>query len=68
MLTRFLVSCCVADALSVNVRVVGAPPGRFKADEWVRVSGKFYPLGRDVIVDSSDVVPVERPKRPYLSP
>jgi len=68
MLTRFLVSCCVADALSVNVRVVGAPPGRFKADEWVRVSGKFYPLGRDVIVDSSDIVPVERPKRPYLSP
>ena len=68
MLTRFLVSCCVADALSVNVRVVGAPPGRFKADEWVRVSGRFYPLGRDVIVDSSDIVKVERPKRPYLSP
>jgi len=68
MLTRFLVSCCVADALSVNVRVVGAPPGRFKADEWVRVSGRFYPLGRDVIVDSSDIVNVERPKRPYLSP
>jgi len=68
MLTRFLVSCCVADALSVNVRVVGAPPGQFKADEWVRVSGRFYPLGRDVIVDSSDIVNVERPKRPYLSP
>ncbi|MGH2752524.1 MAG: TIGR03943 family putative permease subunit [Actinomycetota bacterium] len=68
MLTRFLVSCCVADALSVNVRVVGAPPGRFKADEWVRVSGNFYPLGRDVIVDSTDIEKVERPKRPYLSP
>lgn len=67
VLTRFLVSCCVADALSVNVRVVDAPPGRFKADEWVRVSGKFYPLGRDVIVDSSDIAVVERPKRPYLS-
>lgn len=68
LLTRFLVSCCVADAPSVNVRVVGAPPGRFKADDWVRVSGKFYPLGRDVIVDASDIVAVERPKRPYLSP
>jgi uncharacterized repeat protein (TIGR03943 family) len=67
VLTRFLVSCCVADALSVNVRVVGAPPGEFKADEWVRVSGKFYPLGSDVIVDSTDIVRVERPKRPYLS-
>ncbi len=67
VLTRFMVSCCVADALSVNVRVVGAPPGRFEADEWVRVSGNFYPLGRDVIVDSTDIVVVERPKRPYLS-
>ena len=67
ILTRFLVSCCVADALSVNVRVVGAPPGEFKADEWVRVSGKFYPLGRDVIVDSTDIVRFERPKHPYLS-
>jgi hypothetical protein len=25
-------------------------------------------LGRDVIVDASDIVVVERPKRPYLSP
>ncbi|MGH2738157.1 MAG: hypothetical protein ACRDHH_05020 [Actinomycetota bacterium] len=30
VLTRFIVSCCVADALSVQVRVVGAPPGRFE--------------------------------------
>lgn len=67
VLNRFLVSCCVADALSVSVRVVGAPPGKFRADQWVRVSGRFYPLGRDVIVDSSDIVVVERPKRPYLS-
>jgi uncharacterized repeat protein (TIGR03943 family) len=68
VLTRFLVSCCVADALSVNVRVVGAPPGRFKTDEWVRVTGRIYPLGRDVIVDSTDIVAVKRPEHPYLSP
>jgi uncharacterized repeat protein (TIGR03943 family) len=68
VLTRFLVSCCVADALSVNVRVVGVPPGRFKSDEWVRVTGTIYPLGRDVIVDSTEIVRVGRPARPYLSP
>ncbi|MGH2699345.1 MAG: TIGR03943 family putative permease subunit [Actinomycetota bacterium] len=68
VLARFLVSCCVADALGVNVRVVGAPPGRFEADEWVRVSGKFYPLGSDVIVDATNIERVKRPKRPYLSP
>jgi uncharacterized repeat protein (TIGR03943 family) len=68
ILTRFLISCCVADALSAQVRVVGAPPGAFNADEWVRVEGQVYPLGKEVIVDASDVVKVPRPKHPYLNP
>jgi putative membrane protein len=68
MLSRFLVSCCVADALSVQVRIVGAPPGRFEDDDWVRVTGAMYPLGREVIVDASEVVSVPKPKRPYLNP
>lgn len=68
LLSRFLVSCCVADALSVQVRVVGAPPGELAEDDWVRVTGAMYPLGREVIVDASDVVSVDRPKRPYLNP
>lgn len=67
-LTRFVVSCCVADALSVQVRVVGAPPGKFAKDEWVRVTGNFYPLSEEAIVDAAEIVPVERPKRPYISP
>ena len=68
VLTRFLISCCVADALSADVRVVGVPPGEFKEDEWVRVEGAMYPLGREVIVDLSEITPVPRPKNPYLSP
>lgn len=68
VLTRFLISCCVADALSAEVRVVGAPPGKFKEDQWVRVEGAMYPLGQEVIVDASEVVGVERPQRPYLTP
>jgi uncharacterized repeat protein (TIGR03943 family) len=67
MLTRFLISCCAADALSVQVRVVGAPPGRFPKDAWVGVRGSVYPLGREVIVDASDVTRVDRPHRPYLN-
>ena len=66
-LTRFVVSCCVADALSVQVRVAGAPPGEFDNDQWVRVTGKFYPLAEEAIVDATEIVPVPRPKRPYLS-
>ena len=68
MLSRFLVSCCVADALSIQVRIVGAPPGELAEDEWVRVTGAMYPLGREVIVDASEVTSVPRPKRPYLNP
>jgi uncharacterized repeat protein (TIGR03943 family) len=68
VLTRFLISCCVADALSADVRIVGATPGKFKEDEWVRVEGAMYPLGREVIVDATDIVGVPRPKRPYLNP
>ncbi|HXF72290.1 MAG TPA: TIGR03943 family protein [Actinomycetota bacterium] len=68
LLTRFIVSCCVADATIAQVRVVDVPPGRFAADDWVRVTGRLYPLGREVIVDASRVEPVPRPDRPYLTP
>jgi uncharacterized repeat protein (TIGR03943 family) len=68
LLTRFLVSCCAADALSIQVRVVGAPPGRFDADTWVRAEGRLYPLGGEVIVDAARVEGVPRPSRPYLDP
>ncbi len=67
-LTRFVVSCCVADALGVQVRVVGAPPGRFKDDQWVDVTGDLYPLEDQIVVDASEIVAIERPKQPYLSP
>lgn len=68
LLTRFIVSCCVADATIAQVRVVDVPPGRFQTDEWVRVTGRIYPLGREVIVDASLIEPVPRPDRPYLTP
>lgn len=67
LLTRFIVSCCVADALSVQVRVVNAPAGRFEQDQWVEVEGAFYPLGDEMVVDAARVRAVERPDRPYLN-
>ena len=68
LLSRFLISCCIADALSIQVRVVNAPPGELKADDWVRATGKLYPLGREVILDASAVEKVSKPKHPYLNP
>jgi putative membrane protein len=68
VLTRFLVSCCVADALTVRVRVVDVPPGVFSIDEWVRVRGTLYPLSSEVLVDAASVERVTRPDDPYLNP
>ncbi|MBI2237590.1 MAG: TIGR03943 family protein [Actinobacteria bacterium] len=68
MLTRFIITCCVADATIAQVRVVNAPPGKFEEDDWVEVSGTIYPLGREILVDASSVEAVPRPARPYLTP
>lgn len=67
MLTRYVVSCCVADATVAEVRVVNVTPGAFEDNAWVQVTGAVYPLGREIIVNASAVEPVPRPERPYLS-
>lgn len=68
MLNRFMISCCPGDAVNIQLRVVGAPPGLFEDDQWVKVTGRIYPIGKEVIVDATEVEKVERPDRPYLNP
>jgi uncharacterized repeat protein (TIGR03943 family) len=67
VLTRYVVSCCVADAMIASVRTVNVTPGLFEQDQWVEVTGTIYPVGREVIVNASTIRRVERPARPYLS-
>ena len=68
LLTRYVIACCAADAMVVQVRVVNVTPGRFDPEDWVEVTGRIYPIGREVIVDASSVEEVPRPERPYLTP
>ena len=71
LLTRYVITCCVADATIVQVRVVNVVPGRFQPNDWVDVKGLIYPLGREVIVNATSadsIVKVPRPSRPYLTP
>jgi putative membrane protein len=68
LLTRYIVTCCVADATVAQVRVVNVQPGAFSANQWVDVKGAIYPLGREIIVNASSVVAVPRPEHPYLTP
>lgn len=68
LLTRFIITCCVADATIAQVKVVDAPAGAFTDNQWVSVTGKIYPLGSDILIDASDVHPIPAPQHPYLTP
>ena len=68
LLARYVVTCCVADATIAEVRVVNVTPGQFANEDWVQVTGTIFPIGREVIVDASDIAQVERPDHPYLTP
>lgn len=67
-LTRFVITCCVADATISYVTVVDTPPGAFTDDDWVRVTGVIYPLGADILIDAEAVEPIPAPADPYLTP
>lgn len=67
-LTRFVITCCVADATISYVTVVDAPPGTFETDAWVRVTGPIYPLGSDILVQAESIEAIETPSEPYLTP
>lgn len=67
-LTRYVVTCCVADATIAQVRVVNVTPGTFEPNDWIQVTGPIYPIGREIIVNATEIVEVARPERPYLTP
>jgi uncharacterized repeat protein (TIGR03943 family) len=70
LLTRYIVTCCVADATIAQVRIVGLEPADYPDDEWLQVTGNVYPIGREVLVasDSSRVQQIPVPDQPYLMP
>ena len=71
MITRFTLSCCVADALAVGL-VVQLPEGieRHELDTWLQIEGTF----QETLFDGNiipmlmveDVSEVEQPAQPYL--
>lgn len=67
LLTRYVVTCCAADATVVQVRVVNAPLGVAEPDDWIELRGRIFPIGDEVIVEARSIRPVARPSRPYLT-
>lgn len=72
MVSRFVVSCCAADAAPVGLIVKSPDSANFAADQWVEVSGRLELSqfdGQEMpIIIADAITPVDVPERPYLYP
>jgi putative membrane protein len=72
MLTRFAITCCVADALAIGVVVQSEKAPQLSVDSWVRVKGAFKAGMLDnvqlSVLVAQDVAPIQPPDQPYLYP
>jgi putative membrane protein len=69
--TRFTLTCCVADALPVGLVVQVPEDGtQYATDSWVRVKGHFEEVSFDgtliPVLFADEVIPIEQPEQPYL--
>jgi uncharacterized repeat protein (TIGR03943 family) len=69
---RFVVTCCVADAVALGMVVDTPDAGKFTDNSWVEVKGSIYVAevaGQKLPgIDSSQVLPMPSPEQPYLFP
>lgn len=72
MVSRFTMSCCVADAFAIGLPVTFADAQTFKDGAWVRVQGKLKAndFGENFVpvVYATSVETVKEPSQPYLYP
>ena len=70
MVSRFTVSCCVADAAPIGLIVQWSETAALAADSWVEVRGTieartFNGIEMPVLI-ADEIVPTETPGQPYL--
>ena len=72
MVSRFTMSCCVADALAIGLPVTSEDAPYFQDGMWVRVQGdlKANDFGENFVpvVYATSIDVVEQPPQPYLYP
>ena len=67
-LSRFYITCCVADAVPIGVRVSAGKRGaRLEKDDWIDVTGVLARGRREWIVRALRIERVKPPSDPYLS-
>lgn len=71
-LTRFVVSCCVADAAVAGLVVRPPDDVNLEPDQWIRVNGTFTTgsfEGAPVpLLVAEEIIPTDVPDQPYLYP
>jgi uncharacterized repeat protein (TIGR03943 family) len=72
MVSRFIVSCCAADAAPIGLIVRAENSADFADDAWIEVTGVFEPGRLDgeavPILIADTITPVDVPEQPYLYP
>ena len=72
MVSRFIVSCCVADAAPVGLIVQWPDTPTLAGDQWVEVTGHFQPGSFDgftlPVLVAEEIKLTEPPAQPYLYP
>lgn len=71
-LTRMMITCCAADASPIEVMVTGPVP-RVRANEWLKISGRYAGLdhrddngsGPLAVLRAVRIAPVSAPAEPY---
>jgi putative membrane protein len=69
---RFVVVCCAADAIPVQIVIKSPRPIAFKSDDWIRVAGTVRTGMQDgktvPVIEADQIDPIAAPDDPYLSP
>ncbi len=70
MLSRFVITCCAADAYPVALPVKFTGDRKtYPQDSWLQVKGKMIvePFGKDrqLVIAASELQPIKAPKNPY---
>jgi uncharacterized repeat protein (TIGR03943 family) len=68
-LSRFYITCCVADSIPIGVAVRPADPrpATARRDQWLSVTGELVREGRRIALRATRVRSAATPKHPYLS-
>jgi putative membrane protein len=67
-LSRFYITCCVADAVPIGVHVsAGARGAKLDKDDWIDVTGVLARGHREWIVKAVRIEHIKPPSDPYLS-